>query len=97
MSFAVDDTYLVENYSPGTSPASLEAASRRVCAEVEALARAGRRMRMLRTAVVPRDEMLLCLIDSASEELVREAFTRAGVGLHRISPALSAPRLEELG
>jgi hypothetical protein len=89
VSLAVDDTFLVENYSPGTSPASLEAAGRRVCAEVEALARAGRRMRMLRTAVVPRDETLLCLIDAASEELVREAFCRAGVSFDRISSALS--------
>ncbi len=84
----MNDTFFVENYSPGMSVDNLEAACGRVCAEVEALARAGRRVRMLRSAIVPGDEALICLVDAASEDLVREAFIRAGVSLDRISPAL---------
>ena len=89
----VNSTFFVENYSPGTSVDNLEAACGRVCAEVEALAQAGRRVRILRTAIVPGDEALLCLIDAASEDLIREAFRRAGVSLDRISPAVSSARL----
>ncbi len=92
----MDGAYLVENYSPGVSVANLQAASRRVCAEVEALARVGNRVRMLRTAIVPGDEALLCLLDAASEDLVREAFVRAGVAFDRISPALTSNRNEHL-
>ena len=84
----MDGTYLVENYSPGMSVDNLEAACGRVCAEVEALASAGRRVRMLRTAIVPGDEALICLMDAASEDLIREAFVRASVSLDRISRAL---------
>jgi hypothetical protein len=89
VSFVLNDTYLVENYSPGMSADGLEAAGRRVRDEVEALARVGKRVRLLQAAVVPRDETLLCLVDAASEDLVREAFMRAGVSFDRISPALS--------
>ena len=85
----MDATFLVENYSPGLSVAELEAAERRLCVEVEALARVGRRVQVLRTAIVPCDEALLCLLRAASEELVREAFLRAEVSYDRISPALS--------
>lgn len=92
----MNGTFLVENYSPGTSVDDLEAAGRRVCAEVEALARVGKRVRMLRTAVVPGDEALLCLLDASSEALVREAFCRAGVPFDRISPALTPSHREEL-
>ena len=85
----MDATFLVENYSPGLSVAELEAAKRRLCVEVEALARVGRRVRVLRTAIVPCDEALICLLHAASEDLVREAFLRADVPFDRISPALS--------
>jgi hypothetical protein len=85
----MDDTFLVENYSPGSSLDALEAARRRLCVEVEGLARVGKRVRMLHTAIVPQDEALLCLLDAASEDLVREAFARAGVPFARISSALS--------
>jgi hypothetical protein len=86
-------TFFVENYSPGMSVDKLEAACGRVCAEVEALARVGKRVRMRGTAIVPGDEALLCLVDAASEDLVREAFIRAGVSLDRISPALTSGEL----
>lgn len=90
----MNGTFLVENYSPGMSVEQFEAASDRVCAEVEALARVGKRVRMVRTAIVPADEALLCLVDAASEDLVREAFVRAGVSFDRISPALTSPERE---
>jgi hypothetical protein len=85
----MDDTFLVENYSPGVPVDALEAASRRLCIEVAALARVGKRVRILRTAIVPQDEAFLCLLDATSEDLVREAFARAGVPFDRISAALS--------
>jgi hypothetical protein len=43
----------------------------------------------VRSTIVPADESFLCVIDAASERLVRDAYARAGVALERISPALS--------
>jgi hypothetical protein len=85
----VSRTFLVENYSPGSSVDDLEAAGRRICVEVQGLARVGKRVRMLQAAVVPSDEALLCLLDASSEDVIREAFCRAGVPFDRISPVLS--------
>ncbi len=93
---AMSGTFLVENYSPGMSVDGLEAASGRIRAEVEALARVGKRVKVLRTAIIPGDESLLCLLDAASEDLVREAFIRADVTFDRISPALTRGMEEAL-
>ena len=51
------------------------------------LEREGRPVRYLRSAVVPADESLLCLLEAAGEELVREAYARAGI-FERISAVI---------
>jgi len=42
----------------------------------------------VRSTIVPGDEFFLCIFDAASEELVREAYARAGITFQRISTAL---------
>jgi hypothetical protein len=82
-------TFLVENYAPGMSVDGLQAVDARVCAEAAKMTREGKPVRVVRSTIVPEDEALLCLLDAASEELVREAYERAGVTLDRISRAIS--------
>jgi len=42
------------------------------------MARVGKAIRYLRSAIVPADESFFCVIEAASEELAREAYARAG-------------------
>jgi hypothetical protein len=56
---------------------------------VAEMSRDGKGIRHVRSTIVPADESFLCVIDSASEQLVRDAYARAGVAFERISPALS--------
>jgi hypothetical protein len=83
-------TFLVENYVPGLSVDGLQAVDARVCAEAAKMAREGKAVRVVRSTIVPEDEALLCLLDADSEELVREAYDRAGVTFDRISKAISS-------
>jgi len=52
-----------------------------------AMEREGMPVRYLRSTIVPADESLLCILEASSEELVRQAYTRAGIlvraALHR--------------
>lgn len=91
----MNGTFLVEKYSPGLPLEQFEAASDRIRAQADASCRVGKRVRVLRSTIVPRDEALLCLLDASSEDLVRDVFLQAGVAFDRISPALSSPRLED--
>ena len=58
-------------------------------ATVAELEREGKPVRFLRPTIVPRDESFLCVIEAASEQLIREAYARAGIPFERISPALT--------
>ena len=44
-------------------------------------------MRFRHSTVVATDESLLCVVEAASEDLVRLAYDRAGVTFERISAA----------
>jgi hypothetical protein len=48
----------------------------------------GAPLRHLATTVVPADETLLVVVESAEVELVRTLFERAGLGAPRISGAI---------
>jgi hypothetical protein len=80
--------YLVEGYRPGIPVEVLARAARRLRAAAEQMSREGKAVRYLRSTIVPEDESCLFLIEAASEDLVREAYGRAGVGFERISTAI---------
>ena len=81
-------TYLVENYHPGLGAKELRQIVSRVRDAVAQMARDGKAIHYMRSAIVPADESFFCVIDAASEELAREAYARAGIPFERISPAL---------
>ncbi len=82
-------TYLVEHYRPGLDVEELERWAARVRDTVSELHREGGQVRFLRSTIVPRDESLLCVLEAASEELVRDAYARAGIPFERISAAIA--------
>jgi hypothetical protein len=80
-------TYLVEHYRPGFDADALRRSASRVRETAVEMEREGKPLRHVRSTVVPVDEFFLCLFEAASEELVREAYARAGIPFERISPA----------
>jgi len=80
--------YLIEHYRPGLQTAELERSAARVRDAVAELEREGRAVHFLRSTIVPRDESFLCVVEAGSEELVLEAYARAGVPFERISTAI---------
>jgi hypothetical protein len=82
------ETYLVEQYRPGCAVDGLMRTARDVRASASELERQGKPVRFLRSAIIPRDEALLCFLEASSEELVRETYDRAGVPFDRISTAM---------
>ena len=81
-------TYLVENYHPGLGADELRQIVSSVRDAVAEMNQDGKAIRYLLSTIVPDDESFLCVIEAASEELAREAYTRAGIPFERISPAL---------
>lgn len=86
---AASKTYLVEHYRPGFATESLSCLIARLRDAVEQLDREGRRVRYVRSTIVPLDESFLCLFEASSEAQVREAYARAGVAFERISRAIT--------
>lgn len=82
------ETYLVEHYRPGATTAELGAMADSVREAAGEMERRGAAVRYLRAAVVPTDESLLCLFEAASQGLVQEAYTRAGIQFERITPVI---------
>jgi hypothetical protein len=82
-------TYLVEHYRPGLTVDGLKQWAARVREATDGLVREGKPVRYLRSTIVPADESLLCVLEAASEELVREAYARAGLAFERLSIVLS--------
>ena len=80
-------SYLVEHYRPGLSAAELERVSARVRDAVRELEREGEPVRFRHSTIVASDESFLCVVEAASEELVRAAYARASVPFERISAA----------
>ena len=86
---AARQTYLVEHYAPGFPIEGLRQWAARVRETAVEMEREGNAVRVLRSTIVPADESLLCLLEAASEELVREILARAGVPFERLSTAVS--------
>ena len=83
------NVYLVEHYAPGLTVDGLGCWAARVRETAVAMGREGRAVRYLRSTIVPADEALLCVFEAGSEELVREAYSRAGVPFERLSVAIA--------
>lgn len=88
------ETYLVEHYRPGLDAARLRRAALRIRDTTVQMEREGKRVRYVRSMVIPVDEFFMCIFEAASEELVREAYARAGMAFERISAADSEPLVE---
>ena len=86
-SAATAQTYLIEHYRPSSSAADLTLLAARVREAVDGLEREGRRLRFRHSIIVATDESLLCVVEAASEDLVRLAYDRASVTFDRISAA----------
>jgi hypothetical protein len=82
-------SYLVEHYRPGLSVEELKRSVSRVRDTVVELEREGRPVHYVRSTIVPADESFLCVFEAASEDVVREAYARAGLSFERISTAIS--------
>jgi hypothetical protein len=81
-------TYLVEHYRPGRSVDDLRQWAGRIRASAAEMEREGKAVRYLRSAIVPTDESLLCVLEAATEELVRETYARAGIPFERLSAVI---------
>jgi hypothetical protein len=79
------ETYLVEHYRPGYDAEQLERFAERVRNAVTALEQEGKPVRLLGSLIVPDDEAFLSLVEATSEQLVHEAYRRAGIPFERIS------------
>jgi hypothetical protein len=88
----VRHTYLVEHYRPGQPADELWHWARRIRASAAELHRQGKEIRYVRSAIVPVDESLLCVLEAASEELVRETYARAGLPFERLSALIPEGR-----
>jgi hypothetical protein len=77
-------TYLVECYSPGIRKADVESSARRAAAAAAKLSDAGLFVDYGGAILVPEDEIVFHLFSSGSEEVVREASTRAAVRFERV-------------
>lgn len=82
------ETFLVEHYCPGSTAAELGAMADSVREAAAEMERHGEAVRYLRAAVVPTDESLLCVFEAASQELVHEAYARAGISFERITAVI---------
>jgi hypothetical protein len=80
--------FLVEHFRPGARPRDLEQTVARLRVAAAAMSSEGKRLRCVSSTIVPSDESLLCLFESVGEELVREAYLRAGEAFERISAAV---------
>ena len=81
-------TFLVELYRPGLDVEVLKQWAARVREAAAALEDEGRSVRYVRAAIVPADESMLCVLEAADEELVRETYERAGVPFERLSAVI---------
>ena len=83
------ETYLVEHYRPGRTVDELRRLAAQVRDAATELEREGRPVRYLRSAIVPADEALLCVLEAAGEEPVRESYLRAGIAFERLSTVIA--------
>jgi hypothetical protein len=84
-------SYLVESYLPRGGAEELEAAAVRASGAARALSLQGRRVRYLRSALLPGDELCLHLFEADSAALVSAASELAGITAERVVEAVLDP------
>jgi uncharacterized protein DUF4242 len=77
-------TYLVERYWPGVSEDLVTGAHERLAAATERSPGEGKRVRLVSSILVPKEESVFSLFEAASEDDVAEANRRAAVPFDRI-------------
>jgi hypothetical protein len=82
-------SFFVEHYLPGRIVEQLTQAAERLRATLAEMQADGLPVAYVRSTIVPADEAFVCVIEAASEELVRDAYARAGISFDRISAAIS--------
>jgi hypothetical protein len=88
-------SYLVESYLPHGRSEELEAAAARARSAARALSADGRRVRYLRSALLPGDELCLHLFEADSAAVVGEASELAGIAAERVVEAVLEPALRD--
>jgi len=79
--------FLVERYVPGITKVQFEAAERRIRRAVRDLAATGAAIRLVSSAFVPTEEIVLSVFETSAEETVIDANVRSGVHVDRVQPA----------
>jgi hypothetical protein len=81
-------SYLIETYLPRSRSGELHAAVDRLRRATESLTAEGTRVRHLRSAFVPDDELCLHLLEADSAAMVDEASRRAAIEPARVVQAV---------
>jgi hypothetical protein len=81
-------TFLVEHYWPGVTPEQFRSAADRVQASARTIAGQDGDIVFLHSTLVPDDEAAFCVFEASTQDLVVEAYTRAGVRFERILDAV---------
>ena len=81
--------YLVEHYRPGLSVPGLATLAALVRDAATAMHDEGLPVRYLHSTIVPADEALLSVFESATQELVCEVYARADVPFDRMGAVIS--------
>jgi Protein of unknown function (DUF4242) len=84
------ETYLVEHYRPGLTVEGFREWAARLRDAALEMEHDGKSVRYVRSTIVPGDESLLCLLEAATEQLVRDLYARVGIPFERIQPAIDA-------
>ncbi len=81
--------YLVEHYRPGLSVSGLATLAALVRDAAGAMQSEGQSVRYVHSTIVPAEEALLSMFESATEELVHEVYARADVPFDRMGAVIS--------
>lgn len=79
--------FLAERYCPGSTPEQVADAGKRVHAAAEVMGATGL-IRIVSTAFVPADEVVLTIFEAAGEAEIREVSRRSGVVFDRVQPVV---------
>jgi hypothetical protein len=84
-------SYLVESYHPRGRSAALPEEAARARSAAQDLWAEGKRIRYLRSALLPGDELCLHLFEADSAGLVSQASERAGISPERVVETVLGP------
>jgi hypothetical protein len=84
-------SYLVESYHPRGRPAALPEEAARARSAAQGLWAEGKRIRYVRSVLLPGDELCLHLFEADSTSLVSQASERAGISPERVVETVLGP------